>query len=136
MSIKDKLNYLNFFIQRLQVETKPEDAPNDGSTITSLAFADPKIVTEKEEKIAVFPFKFELRSIDIVISTEFLIGFEIISSENTNEESLRELASNNEEFTRYVNKVLDKIVDNALENTNIRFNDQVSFNSIVYPPKY
>lgn len=136
MTIKDKLNYLNFFIQRLLVDTKPEDAPSDGSTITSLAFADPSVVTEKEEKIAVFPFKFELRSMDIVISSEFVIGFEIVSSENTNEEALRELASNNEEFTRYVNKSLGKIVDNALENTNVRFNDQVSFNSIAYPPKY
>lgn len=136
MSLKNKLKYLDFFIHKLSVEvqSKPEEnGESRNETAVSLGFADPDMITEKEQTVAVFSFKLEVKSVDIVIISEFIIGFEILlDGISQSSEEVKSLVSGNDEFILLVNRTIGKIIDNALEHTNIRFGEPVAFESINY----
>ena len=137
MTIKDSLDYRNFFIRKLSVDLTAGEIKEYGvkNTNVSLGFgiATPVIVSEKDSPIAVFPFRIELETDEIKLNTEFVMGFEIINKDITDENKLQKLVNKEiNDFIKFVNRAANQIVDNALEHSNIRMGDQLVIDPFQY----
>lgn len=138
MSIKENLEYLNFFIKNLSVNLVTDIKPSVEEEVNieiSLGFAEPDIIKESSGRsVAVFPYKFDFKSIDQVnITSEFIIGFALKQDSINDVDSLKYLVNNNkDEFVKHITKAVNQIIDNALEHTNIRFEDNFLIEPIEY----
>ena len=137
MSIKEHLEYLNFYIKNLSVNliADIEKFSNDQVKVDiSLGFAEPRIIEEENNLVAVFPYRLEFRSSDQVsIDSEFFIGFAIKSDSIRNLEDLKSLVNENkDEFVKYITRTINQLIDNALEHTNIRFEEQFAIEPLNY----
>jgi len=137
MSIKEHLEYLNFYIKNLSVNLVAdiEQFSNDQVKVDiSLGFAEPRIIEEENNLIAVFPYRLEFRSSDQVsIDSEFVIGFAIKSDSIKSLEDLKSLVNKNkDEFVKYITRTVNQLIDNGLEHTNIRFEEQFAIEPLNY----
>ena len=137
MSIKESLEYLNFYIKNLSVNLVKDFKPSVEEKVRveiSLGFAEPNIVNEGDKFIAVFPYKFDFKSSDqVAITSEFIIGFALKQNSISDVNNLKSFVNKNkDEFTKYITKAVNQIVDNALEHTNIRFEDNFTIEPIEY----
>ena len=137
MSIKEHLEYLNFYIKNLSVNLVAdiEQFSNDQVKVNiSLGFAEPRIIEEENNLIAVFPYRLEFRSSNQVsIDSEFVIGFAIKSDSIKSPEDLKSLVNKNkDEFVKYITRTVNQLIDSGLEHTNIRFEEQFTIEPLNY----
>ena len=136
MSIKDSLEYRNFFIRKLSVDLTTEIKEynlKDTNVTLNFGIAQPSIVLEKDKQIAVFPFRVELTTTELTLISEFLMGFEIKNHEIDNKEKLKALVNEkNGDFVKFVNKAVNQIIDNALEHSNVKLEEVVVIDPFQY----
>lgn len=137
MSIKESLEYLDFYIKNLSVNLATDDKPLIEEKVRveiAIGFAEPSIIKENGKSIAVFPYKFDFKSSDqVTITSEFIIGFALKQDSITNVDNLKSLVSKNKnEFTKHITKAVNQIIDNALKHTNIRFEDNFTIEPLEY----
>lgn len=137
MQIKDVLEYKRFFIRKLSVDLTTQlkrEEKKDTQVNLGFGIAPPVIIDEENKKIAVLPFKVDLDAEEVKISSEFIIGLKIKDTQNiSTEQDIKNFINmHSKAYTELVNEVINKIVNNALEYTNIRFADAVKIEKLYY----
>ncbi|HED4459934.1 hypothetical protein ACFGXG_10195 [Pasteurella multocida] len=137
MSIKEKLEYLKFYIKNLSVNlvTDIKSVMEDQVQVEiSLGFAEPNIIKEEGKSIAVFPYRLEFNSSNqVTITSEFAVGFILKSESLEDVDNLKLFVSENKnEFIKHITKAVNQIIDNALEHTNLRFEESFTITPIDY----
>ncbi|MGC7561363.1 hypothetical protein [Pasteurella sp. PK-2025] len=136
MYINDYLEEKNFYIRRLLVEINGEiknDVKHNVNINVSFGIAQPIFTKEDRYNMVVFPFLIEIDSPEVQISFEFIMGFHIKTSILSDVEFKKMINENGDEFTKRVNKTINKIVSNALKYSNIKFANELFVDRIYYP---
>lgn len=137
MNFEKKLEYLRFFTKE-QNFTLLYDAGDESDRKSELnlivKFADPEIINELDDsnsRIAIFPFMMELsEEAKFNLSSQFVVGFKINSDEIESAKDIISLVNDNKvSFTKYIDKVINLILDNALEYSSIKFEQALSISN-------
>ena len=137
MKAEEKLVFLNFFIRSLNLKMR-EEPKNDREGRVKVDFglgvANPKIIEQTVGRVVLFPLKFELSvSNDADLVCEFVIGFEVIDTNLANEQNIKELFNNdNDFFMRHISRTVNKIIDNAFLYTSLQLEESIPVNNIYY----
>ena len=137
MKTEEKLVFLNFFIKSLNLKMREKPENNRDGRVKvgfGLGVANPKIIEQALGAVALFPLKFDLSvSDDADLVCEFVIGFGVIDKNLANEQNIKELFNNdNDFFMRHINRTVNKIIDNAFLYTSLQLEEPIPLNNIYY----
>lgn len=137
MKTEEKLVFLNFFIRSLNLKMREEpENDRDGRVKVDfgLGVANPKIIEQTLGTLVLFPLKFDLSvSAEADLVCEFVIGFEVIDKNLANEQNIKELFNNdNDFFMRHISRTVNKIIDNAFLYTSLQLEESIPVNNIYY----
>ena len=137
MKTEERLVFLNFFVRSLNLKMREEpENGRDGRVKVDfgLGIANPKIIEQTLGTVALFPLKFDLSvSNDADLVCEFVIGFEVIDKNLANEQNIKELFNNdNDFFMRHISRTVNKIIDNAFLYTSLQLEESIPVNNIYY----
>ena len=137
MKTEARLVFLNFFIRSLNLKMREEpENDRDGRVKVDfgLGVANPKIIEQTLGTLVLFPLKFDLSvSAEADLVCEFVIGFEVIDKNLANEQNIKELFNNdNDFFMRHISRTVNKIIDNAFLYTSLQLEESIPVNNIYY----
>lgn len=137
MKTEERLVFLNFFIRSLNLKMREEpENDRDGRVKVDfgLGVANPKIIEQTLGTLVLFPLKFDLSvSAEADLVCEFVIGFEVIDKNLANEQNIKELFNNdNDFFMRHISRTVNKIIDNAFLYTSLQLEESIPVNNIYY----